>query len=353
LSHKNRDRIDATSTDAPDKRGVIMLRIDQARAFPRALGCLLLVSFTAAGCGGVLAKSRIKKPVTEQPAYETPYAGATPPPVRFFTINAVLAKHDSQSRAKSGAVQLASADPSTRSDVVSDAPPAVVAAPPTSDEPFGLFTFRAPEGLLWAKWRGVETRMRAEAKSLEGCKVDEDRCSAAERKFVALARSATSAGLRARIEIINRSVNQAVRYVSDVEQHGVVDVWSSPLETLASGMGDCEDYAIAKFALLLNAGVAEKDLKILLVRDTAVRQDHALLAVRVDRHWLVLDNRWSRLSETRDLPYFMPLFAIDHGGVSLFAAPYAERPRHESETDILPAADVDGTGGGQTLQLVL
>ncbi len=118
-------------------------------------------------------------------------------------------------------------------------------------------------------------------------------------------------------------------------------------------MGDCEDYAIAKFALLLDAGVAEKDLKILLVRDTAVRQDHAVLAVRVDRHWLALDNRWSRLSETRDLPSFMPLFAIDHGGVSLFAAPYAERPRHESETDILPAADVDGMGGGQTLQLVL
>ena len=42
-------------------------------------------------------------------------------------------------------------------------------------------------------------------------------------------------------------------------------------------------------------------------------------------------------------------------GVSLFAAPYAdaERPRHESEMDILPASDVDGVSGGQTLQLLL
>jgi predicted transglutaminase-like cysteine proteinase len=337
-----------------------MLRIDRARAIPRALGLLLVVSFAAAGSGGALAKSRVKKPVSEQsasgqPAWQTPFAGATPPPVRSFTINAVLARHDGLSRAKSGGVQVASADPSReiKPDIASDLPPAAVAAPPTSDEPFGLFTFRAPEGVLWAKWRGVEARMRAETKSVEGCKADDDRCSGAERRFIALSRSAQRADVRARVEIINRSVNQAIRYVSDIEQHGVVDLWSSPLETLAAGIGDCEDYAIAKFALLKETGMAQEDLKILLVRDTAVRQDHAVLAVRIDRKWLVLDNRRSILSETGDLPYLMPLFAIDHGGVSLFAAPYAERPRHESETDVVPAAQLDAGGGGQTLPLLL
>src|SRR3954470_4819962 len=101
----------------------VMLRIDQARGIPRALGLLLALSFTAAGSGGASAKSRIKKPVAEHPALQMPDAGATPPPVRFFTINAVLAKLDgASSRAKSGTVQVASADASvgTRSDVVSD-----------------------------------------------------------------------------------------------------------------------------------------------------------------------------------------------------------------------------------------
>ena len=331
-----------------------MLRIDQARAIRRALGLLLVVWFAAAGSGGVLAKSSIKKPLTEQPSWQTPVS-AMAPPVRFFTINAVLAKHDRLARAQSGAVQVASAEPSqgTRSDVASDMPAAAVVAPQTSEEPFGLFTFRAPEGLLWVKWRGVEARMRAEAKSVADCKSDEDRCSSLERRFIALARSAPSADVRTRVEIINRNVNQAIRYVSDIEQHGVVDLWSSPLETLAAGIGDCEDYAIAKFALLQDAGIPEQDLRILLVRDTAVRQDHAVLAVRIDRGWLVLDNRRSGLSEASGLPYFMPLFAIDHGGVSLFAAPYAERPRHGSETDIVPAADIDAMGGGQTLPLLL
>ena len=332
-----------------------MLRIDQARAFPRALGILLAVSFTAVGCGSVVAKSRVKKPVIEDSGWQTPYAAPTPPPVRFFTINAVLAKHDGLSQAKSDAVQLASANASlgTRSDVASDLPASPAVAPLTSEEPFGLFTFRAPEGLLWVKWRGVEARMQAEAKSIESCKSDEDRCSGAERRFVAFARGAASAEGRARIAMINRSVNQAIRYVSDFEQHGVADKWSSPLESLAAGIGDCEDYAIAKFALLREAGIAEKDLKVLLVRDTAVRQDHAVLAVRLDGRWLVLDNRHAMLSESRDLPYFMPLFAIDRNGVSLFAAPYAARPRHESETEVSPAADAGGLGGGQTLQLLL
>jgi predicted transglutaminase-like cysteine proteinase len=341
-----------------------MLRIDRARAFPRVLGIMLAVSLTAAGCGGALAKSPVKKqpldqadPLSIVQHLNTSYEGAaTPPPARFFTINAVLAKHDGFAAAKSGATQLASANISADGApaVVSDAPPAIP-LPQVSEEPFGLFTFRAPEGLLWQKWRGVEAKMSAESNQIEACRSDDQSCGRASRKFVAMTAAARNGDdVRSRVEAVNRAVNQAIRYVSDYEQHGVADLWSSPLETLASGAGDCEDYAIAKFAVLLAAGIPEKDLKLLLVRDLAVRQDHAVLTVRVNGRWLVLDNRRMALIETSDLPEFMPLFAINHDGVSLFAAPYAERPRHESEMDMLPAADSDGVAdGGQTLPLWL
>jgi predicted transglutaminase-like cysteine proteinase len=338
-----------------------MLRIDRARALPRALGFMLAVSLTAAGCGGALAKSRVKKPAIELQAKDipdaspdTPFSAATPPPVRFFTINAVLARHDRQLRSQPDGVQLASASSAPdRSGVLSDAPNEAVMAPATSEEPFGLFTFRAPEGLLWSKWRGVEAKMQAEAKLIAACKADAEQCVPGSAKVIALAGNTDTADVRTRVEIVNRNVNQAIRYVSDFQQHGLADVWSSAFETLGSGMGDCEDYAIAKFAALQASGISDGDIKMLLVRDLAVREDHAVLAVRVDGRWLVLDNRYSRLSEARDLPNFMPLFAIDHGGVSLFAAPYAERPHHESEMDILPAADVDAMSGGQTLPLLL
>ena len=46
------------------------------------------------------------------------------------------------------------------------------------------------------------------------------------------------------------------------------------------------------------------------------------------------------------LPHYMPLFALNHRGVQVFASPYAMRPLHESET-IAPATEdsIDTAGG--------
>jgi predicted transglutaminase-like cysteine proteinase len=116
-------------------------------------------------------------------------------------------------------------------------------------------------------------------------------------------------------------------------QHGVADVWSAPLSTFTSGRGDCEDYAIAKYVALREAGVAAEDLRILLVRDVVINEDHAVLAAHQSGHWLILDNRNMRLIEDNDIKHYMSLFAIDQSGVKLVAAPYAERT-----TDMSPAA---------------
>ena len=83
----------------------------------------------------------------------------------------------------------------------------------------------------------------------------------------------------------------AIRYVSDYAQHGEADRWSAPLASFATAKGDCEDYAIAKYVVLREAGVARENLQLVLVRDRAVRQDHAVLAARLDDRWLILDNR--------------------------------------------------------------
>jgi predicted transglutaminase-like cysteine proteinase len=319
-----------------------MKRVKRARVLPRVHCCLLAVSIAGVWAGEAAAKTRHKK--APEPAREQPI-GVTAPQARFFTINAVLGKLDG--RPGRSALQFASADSSApqNSDIVSDIAAPSVGIPAPSDEPFGLATFRAPEGLLWNKWRGVQSKMIAEAKSIRDCRVDESRCSAVEQKFIALTRAAQDAERRERVEAINRSVNADIRYVSDYQQHGVADLWSSALETLGTGVGDCEDYAIAKYALLQAAGFAEADIKLVLVRDLAARQDHAVVAVRLDSRWLVLDNRRSALLEGRDLQSLMPLFALDQRGVSLFAAPYAVRPHHESETGMLPAADAGSHRG--------
>jgi predicted transglutaminase-like cysteine proteinase len=139
----------------------------------------------------------------------------------------------------------------------------------------------------------------------------------------------------------NRAVNMAIRYVSDYAQHGEADRWSAPLATFATAKGDCEDYAIAKYVALREAGFPHEQLRLVLVRDRSVRQDHAVLAARLDDHWLILDNRHSQLIDDQDASNFTPLFAINHDGVHLFAAPYAKRALPDDQTAAKPAASGD------------
>ena len=106
--------------------------------------------------------------------------------------------------------------------------------------------------------------------------------------------------------------------MSDLAQYGEIDVWSSPLVTFAHGAGDCEDYAIAKFVALRLAGVADDDLRIVIMRDTIHGEDHAVAAARLDGHWLTLDNRRMAMVEDVDVRNYRPLFVIDQHGVNQY-----------------------------------
>jgi predicted transglutaminase-like cysteine proteinase len=267
---------------------------------------------------------------------------ANRPPATFFSINAVLAKLDGRRGRGPDAVRLAALPPS---NFATDAQPAPKEAPPVGNEPFGLFTFRAPEGMLWRKWRGVEADMAREQTVLDRCRADAESCPSYAAQFLRLIDAVKSKTGRARLDEANRAVNAAIRYVSDYAQHGEADRWSAPLATFATAKGDCEDYAIAKYVALRDAGFPEGELRLVLVRDRAVRQDHAVLAARLDDRWLILDNRRSELIATSDALSFTPLFAINHRGVQLFAAPYAKRPHLAGEVEPAPAAANDDDVG--------
>jgi predicted transglutaminase-like cysteine proteinase len=261
------------------------------------------------------------------------------PPATFFSINAVLAKFDRQRGRGPDAVRLAALPPS---NFATDAQPPQKEAPPVGNEPFGLFTFRAPEGMLWRKWRGVEADIAKEQTVLDRCRADAESCPSYAAQFLRLIEAVKSKSGRARLDEANRAVNAAIRYVSDLSQHGELDRWSAPLATFATAKGDCEDYAIAKYVALREAGFPQEDLRVVLVRDRAVRQDHAVLAAHLEDRWLILDNRRSELLADSDASSFTPLFAINHRGVQLFAAPYAKRPLLASEVELAPAAANDG-----------
>ena len=191
-----------------------------------------------------------------------------------------------------------------------------------SAEPFGLDTSPREWGSVREKWRGVERKLDDERVQLALCDGDRDRCvSPAALRFLAIVDSGRAREGRARLGEINRAINLAIRSMSDLAQHGAPDVWSSPLATFASGAGDCEDYAIAKFEALRLAGISPDDLRIVVMRDTIRGEDHAVAAARLDGHWLMLDNRRMAMIEDSDVRHTRPLFAIDQNGVMQYAEP--------------------------------
>ena len=197
------------------------------------------------------------------------------------------------------------------------------------DEPFGLPTANVTTGALLDRWLKVEEEMEAERLVIRSC--DENRASCASRtalQFLSIIDSGQASGGRGRLGKINRAVNLSIRPMSDLSIHGEEDVWSSPLITLGIGAGDCEDYAIAKFLALQEAGVSPDDLRIVVLRDNFREEDHAVLAARLDGNWLILDNRHMAMVEDRQVPNFQPVFLIAHDEVKLYIDPSTAPSSH-------------------------
>ena len=198
--------------------------------------------------------------------------------------------------------------------------PALLANPaPAAAEPFGLKALPVTGGALAAKWSTVIADMRAESDVLARCRDHSRPCPPAAQKFLAIVAEGRAHDGRARIGIVNRDINMAIRATSDLAQWGVPDRWSAPLATFTTGRGDCEDYAIAKYAVLTAAGVAEDDLRLVIVHDLTIGEDHAVVMVRFSASWIVLDNRWLTLVEDSDMRRVVPLFVLAHDGVKQFA----------------------------------
>src|SRR6266403_293682 len=191
-----------------------------------------------------------------------------------------------------------------------------------SAEPFGVFAFRLTGGGLREKWLGIQRKLDEERVQLALCDGDRERCvSPAALRFLAIVDHARAREGRARLGEINRAINLAIHPMSDLAQYGEIDVWSSPLVTFATGSGDCEDYAIAKFVALRQAGISPDDLRIVIMRDTIRDEDHAVVAARLDGHWLTLDNRRMAMIEDGNVRNYQPLFVIDQYGVRQYVAP--------------------------------
>lgn len=121
---------------------------------------------------------------------------------------------------------------------------------------------------------------------------------------------------------VNDFFNRRVVFTDDRAASGQDDHWASPLETLEKGMGDCEDYAIAKYFSLLAAGVPVAKLRLVYVRAAiggpgGVSQAHMVLAwyAQPGAEPLILDNLIGEVRPASRRPDLTPVFSFNSEGL--------------------------------------
>lgn len=179
-------------------------------------------------------------------------------------------------------------------------------------EPFGLEQSLTPISEHFARqWQDIIQRMEEDAIFIAKCRVDANLCIPSATRFWDIVREGNGEDSKERIGRINSAVNLAVTYTSDAKQHGWPEYWATPLQTLWSQKGDCEDYAILKFAALLAAGVPISELRFVIGELIGGRTSgrHAILAVRLNDQWLVLDQGTNLLVVDKHRRDFRALYA--------------------------------------------
>ena len=91
------------------------------------------------------------------------------------------------------------------------------------------------------------------------------------------------------LDEINRSINAAIKPVTDMEAYGVSEYWTIPAEK-----GDCEDYALLKQQILISRGWPTSSLLMTVVRDER-GEGHAVLTARTSQGDYILDNKLDEL----------------------------------------------------------
>ena len=126
-----------------------------------------------------------------------------------------------------------------------------------------------------------------------------------------------------RVRDVHQFFNQKLKYVEDAELWRQADYWATPLESMAKGAGDCEDFALAKYFTLRELGVAPQKLRMIYVRAriggpaSPITQAHMVLAYYAapTAEPLVLDNLISSIKPASQRGDLQPVFSFNADGI--------------------------------------
>lgn len=158
---------------------------------------------------------------------------------------------------------------------------------------FGSREVRSSNMAAFTKWNGVVAKLDNAGMTNWGNRLNQYK----------------SLPMRAQVEAVNAYVNN-VPYIEDKDNWGKSDYWATPAEFFARG-GDCEDYAIAKYAALRTLGVPETSMRLAVVQDKLKNVPHAVLIVYTDEGPMVLDNQNKTVVSAATQTRYQPIYSIN------------------------------------------
>ncbi len=121
-----------------------------------------------------------------------------------------------------------------------------------------------------------------------------------------------------KLRVINDSFNQ-LPWVADDKKHQINDYWATPLETIATFSGDCEDIAIAKYMALRMMGISRENMQLAHVKVKRTGKPHMVLVYisRPDQSLdkqplLILDNLDPAIKQGKERKDLRAVYLIDH-----------------------------------------
>lgn len=166
---------------------------------------------------------------------------------------------------------------------------------------FGTGERRSTDLSAFSKWKSVFDRFSYEARSASS--------NAVLVQWKEDLRQFRGQPIEQMASNVNDMVNR-VRYINDSRNWGKSDYWETPTEFFSRG-GDCEDFAITKYASLRALGVPDSHMRLAVVKDLQKNIPHAILIVYTESGPMVLDNQIKQMRRADSISHYKPIFSIN------------------------------------------
>lgn len=121
-----------------------------------------------------------------------------------------------------------------------------------------------------------------------------------------------------KLDITNQLFNR-LKFEDDINHWNLEDYWATPIETLATNGGDCEDIAIGKYFMLKELGIVSQCLRLTYVKSLTLNKPHMVLNYQCagSTTSLVLDNVVPVILPSAERTDLLPVYSFNADGLWL------------------------------------